>query len=102
MDRSTKCAKILGLGQNKVSFEVFVKFLFSEQPSCSGVVVITSNYGAEGPWFKSGREHIFYLHSNSAAKKVQNQIWVGRISHVHQKCVFTVPLQQKKYKIKFG
>ena len=42
------------------------------------------------------------LHFFSAAKKVQNQIWVGRISHVHQKCVFTVPLQQKKYKIKFA
>ena len=41
------------------------------------------------------------LHSSSAAKKVQNLIYPGWISHVHQKCIFTLPLQQKKYKIKF-
>ena len=64
-------------------------------------MVITSVCNAEGPWFDSGRKHIFYLHSSSAAKKVQNQIHPGTISHVHQKCVFTLPLQQKKYKIKF-
>ena len=102
MDKSTKCAKILGLGQNKVSFDMFVKFLSLHSPSSRGVVVITSEICTEGPWFDFKQMHIFCLHSNSAAKKVQNQIWVGRISHVHQKCVFTVPLQQKKYKIKFG
>ena len=32
------------------------------------------------------------LHFSSAAKKVRNQIWVGRISHVHQKCVLTLTL----------
>ena len=32
------------------------------------------------------------LHFSSAAKKVQNQIWVGRISHIHQKCVLTLTL----------
>ena len=62
---------------------------------------ITSDFYMEGPKFESGQMHIFYLHSYSAAKKVQNQICPGRISHVHQKYVFTLPLQQKKYKIKF-
>ena len=54
---------------------------------------------AEGPWFKSGWKHIFYLHSNSAAKKEQNQIYPGRISHVHQKCVLKVQNQisQEEY-----
>ena len=74
MDKSTKCAKILGLGQNKVSFDIFVKFLHSLQPSSHSVVVSTSDFYMEGPWFESGQKHIFYLHSYSAAKKVQNQI----------------------------
>ena len=101
MDKSTKSAKILGLGQKKVSFDMFVKFLSFIQLSSRGVVVTIVNFCAEGPWLDPRQKHIFYLHSNSAAKKVQNKIWVGRISHVHQKCVFTVPLQQKKDKIKF-
>ena len=81
---------------------MFVKFLSFIQLSSRGVVVTVVDFSAEGPWFDSRQKHIFYLHSNSAAKKVQNQIWVGRISHVHQKSVCTFPLQQKKYKIKFG
>ena len=96
MDKSTKSAKILGLGQKKVSFDIFVKFLFLLQLSSRGVVVTVVDLYVEGPWFDPGQKHIFYLHSNSAAKKVQNQIYPGRISHVHQKCVFTFPLQQKK------
>ena len=103
MDKSTKCAKILGLGQNKVSFTIIInlEFLLLHHPRFRGVVVIASAYCTEGPWFDPGRILIFYLHSYSAAKKVQNQNCPWRISHVHQKCVFTLPLQQKKYKIKF-
>ena len=84
MDKSTKCAKILGLGQNKVSFDMIVKFPSAYQPSSCGVVVITYDFYTEGPWFDSVQKHIFYLHSNSAAKKLQNQIYPRRISHVHQ------------------
>ena len=79
---------------------MFVKFLFLNQRSSLGVVVITFGFSAEALvwiWVKA----IFCLHFNSAAKKVQNQIHPGRILHVHQKCIFTLPLQQKKYKIKF-
>ena len=101
MDKSTKCAKILKLGQNKVFFDIFVKFQYYYQSSCRSVVVIIHDFYMEGPWFDSRQRDIFYLHSNSAAKKTQNQIYQGRISHVYQKCVFTVPLQQKKYNIKF-
>ena len=75
MDKSTKCAKILGLGQNKVSFDMFVKFLSLNQLSSCDVVVITSDFSVEGPWLDSKLKHMFYLHSNSAAKKVQNQIY---------------------------
>ena len=53
------------------------------------------------PGSSPGQNTFFYLHSYSAAKKVQNQIYPWRISQVHQKYVFTLPLQQKKYKIKF-
>ena len=70
MDKSTKCAKILGLGQNKVSCDITVKFLLFKHPSSCGVVDITSDFYMEGPQFESGQMHIFYLHSYSAAKKV--------------------------------
>ena len=53
MDKSTKCAKILGLGQNKVSFDMFVKFLSTNQVSSRGVMVFTTDFKAEGPWFDS-------------------------------------------------
>ena len=101
VDKSTKCAKILGLGQNKVSFTIIInlKFLLLHHPRFRGVVVIASAYCTEGPRIDPGQILTFYLHSYSAAKKVQNQICPWRISHVHQKCVFTLPLQQKKYKI---
>ena len=101
VDKNTKCAKILGLGQNKVPFTIIitVEFLPIDHPRFRGVVVITSAYSTDGPRFDPGWILIFYLHSYSAAKKVQNQICPWRISHVHQKCVFTLPLQQKKYKI---
>ena len=75
VDKSTKCAKILGLGQNKVSFDMFVKFLFLLQLSSRGVVVNVVDLCAEGPLSDPGRKHIFYLHSNSAAKK--NKIKFG-------------------------
>ena len=103
VDKSTKCAKILGLGQNKVSFTIIisVEFLHIDHPRFRGVVVIASAYSTEGPRFNPRPMPIFYLHSYSAAKKVQNQICPWRISQVHQKYVFTLPLQQKKYKIKF-
>ena len=84
--------------QNQISLTL--EFLHINHPRFRGVVVIAFDYCTEGPRFDPGRIPIFYLQSYSAAKKVQNQIWVGRISHVHQKCVFTVPLQQKN-KIKF-
>ena len=98
---------------------MFVKFLSFIQLSSRGRVVTRVDFCAEGPWFDPRQKHIFYLHSNSAAKKstklnlgsknitctsemrlhfssaakkVQNQIWVGRISHVHQKCVLTLTL----------
>ena len=70
MDKSTKCAKILGLGQNKVSCDIIVKFLQSFQPSSRSVVDFTFDFYMEGPQFESGQMHIFYLHSYSAAKKV--------------------------------
>ena len=79
MDKSTKCAKILGLGQNKVSFTIIInlEFLQINYPRFRGVVVIASAYSTEGPRFDPGRILIFYLHSYSAAKKVQNQIYPG-------------------------
>ena len=70
---------------------MFVKFLFLNQRSSLGVVVITFGFSAEALvwiWVKA----IFCLHFNSAAKKVQNQICPGWISHVHQKWVLTLTL----------